>query len=405
MQKSEDAAIHMPQDFSELTFVVGDLSSLEKMQMVSSLPIFSNQVIEFLSELSSILLKNGRSFSDVVTFAFWCRKAALLKERDKYKNCSLCFGRGIAFHSTPSNVPVNFAFSFAAGLLAGNKNIVRLPARDFEQVQIICSAVKMVLQKMPEMIPYIIMVKYPSKKEITDYFSSICLSRIVWGGDETIAHIRNSPLPPKAKEITFADRHSVAILDADAVLHTADIMRVAENFYNDTFFTDQNACTSPRILVWLGKNISDAQSYFWNAVYQVVKKKYELSPVQAVGKLAAFYRVASCKKVELVPTQDNLIMRIRVSSLDVDLMDFKYNSGFFFEYEATALSDILPLCSVKCQTITYYGSVSEKIKDFLNISVPNGVDRVVPLGKSMDFSLIWDGYDLIRELSREILLC
>ena len=115
MQKSEDAAIHMPQDFSELTFVVGDLSSLEKMQTVSSLPIFSNQVIEFLSELSSILLKNGRSFSDVVTFAFWCRKAALLKERDKYKNCSLCFGRGIAFHSTPSNVPVNFAFSFAAG--------------------------------------------------------------------------------------------------------------------------------------------------------------------------------------------------------------------------------------------------------------------------------------------------
>lgn len=56
-------------------------------------------------------------------------------------------------------------------------------------------------------------------------------------------------------------------------------------------------------------------------------------------------------------------------------------------------------------TLKFFAMSSQKIKDFLNISVPNGVDRVVPLGKSMDFSLIWDGYDLIRELSREILLC
>lgn len=33
---------------------------------------------------------------------------------------------------------------------------------------------------------------------------------------------------------------------------------------------------------------------------------------------------------------------------------------------------------------------------------PHGVDRVVPMGKSMDFNLVWDGYDLIRSLSRKI---
>ena len=32
---------------------------------------------------------------------------------------------------------------------------------------------------------------------------------------------------------------------------------------------------------------------------------------------------------------------------------------------------------------------------------PKGLDRAVPMGKSMDFTLVWDGYDLIRELSRK----
>ena len=31
-----------------------------------------------------------------------------------------------------------------------------------------------------------------------------------------------------------------------------------------------------------------------------------------------------------------------------------------------------------------------------------GVDRIVPMGKTMDFSLIWDGYDLLEHMSRRI---
>ena len=33
---------------------------------------------------------------------------------------------------------------------------------------------------------------------------------------------------------------------------------------------------------------------------------------------------------------------------------------------------------------------------------PRGVDRIVPIGRTMDFSLMWDGYDLIRSMSRRI---
>jgi hypothetical protein len=34
----------------------------------------------------------------------------------------------------------------------------------------------------------------------------------------------------------------------------------------------------------------------------------------------------------------------------------------------------------------------------------NGIDRIVPIGKTTDFNLIWDGYDLINVLSRECMV-
>lgn len=390
----------MPQNFNELTYVVGTPETVEEMRGVSSMIPFSDKAVTFLNAVSAKLLKTGKAYSDVVTFAFWCRKAALLTEKAKYDTNELRLGRGIAFHSTPSNVPVNCAFSFAAGLLAGNPNIVRLPAKPYAQVDLICAAVKEALDEQPEMKPYVVFVKFPPVQEIADYFSGICASRIVWGGDMTIAEMRKSPLPPRAKEITFADRHSILVLNADAVLKTENIDRLAQDFYNDTFFTDQNACTSPRIIVWTGKDKQAAKDKFWTAVHKLVADKYTLAPVQAVGKLAALYRAAANREVRLEPCADNFIYRVKVEKLDDKLPDLKYNSGFFFEYDAENLTEIVPVCTNKCQTMTYYGLDKDDIADFIRSAAPQGVDRAVPMGKSMDFTLVWDGHDLVRELSR-----
>jgi hypothetical protein len=54
------------------------------------------------------------------------------------------------------------------------------------------------------------------------------------------------------------------------------------------------------------------------------------------------------------------------------------------------------------QTLVYYGLTENKIAAFIKKYKPKGIDRVVPMGKSMDFTLVWDGFDLIYELSREI---
>lgn len=392
----------MPQNFNELVYVVGNAETINQMQSVPAKVPFDEKVIEFLNALSGKLLKSGKAFSDVVTFAFWCRKAALLKEKEKYDCGEIRLGRGIAFHSTPSNVAVNFAFSFATGLLAGNKNIVRLPAKPFEQVDIVCKAVNECLNEYVDIKPYVVMVKFPPVQGICDYFSSICDSRIVWGGDMTIAEMRKSPLPPRAKEITFADRHSILVLNADEILKVENIDKVAQDFYNDTFFTDQNACTSPRIIVWLGNQKEQAKEKFWNSVYKLVKDKYNFAPVQAVGKLANLYKSSVQQNMKIEQHDDNLIYRIKVDELNDKLPDLKYNSGYFYEYDAKDLSEIIPICTIKCQTMTYYGLDKKEIENFIITSAPKGLDRAVPIGKSMDFTLVWDGYDLIRDLSRVI---
>ena len=127
------------------------------------------------------------------------------------------------------------------------------------------------------------MVKYASDKQITDFFSSICHTRVIWGGDQTIENIRQSPLRPRAAEITFSDRHSIAVIHADEYLEMANKENIAIDFYNDTFFTDQNACTSPRIIIWLGGEKEKAKEIFWRSIHELVKNKYQIKPVQVVG--------------------------------------------------------------------------------------------------------------------------
>ena len=392
----------MPFSFNGLQYVVGTPETVEGMKALKPLRPFDDAVIVFLNDLSGELRK-VREYPDVATFGFWCRKGALHQEKARYDDLSERFGKGIVFHSTPSNVPVNFAFSFAAGLLAGNANIVRLPGKPFAQVGIISDAIRRLLETThKDMAPYIAFVKFPPVKEIADAFSGLCNVRVIWGGDMTVAELRQSKIPARTTEITFADRHSIAVIDADAYLAAERKDTIVQNFYNDTYYTDQNACTSPRIIFWMGGKVAEAKADFWNRVHELVQAKYSLAAVQAVGKLNAMYTVAANRPVHLEESEDMFITRLSVDEIDGQLMNYKYNSGFYFEKDIVDLSEIVEVCDVRCQTLTYYGIEKEAFERFLEDSRPIGIDRIVPMGKSMDFVLVWDGYDLIRQMSRRV---
>ena len=411
MPRSGGAVIPMQLNTDVVNRVVYLTGSAEIVQNLSAIPAktpFDDMVVDFLNDVSKELMRNkaARDYSDIVAFAFWIRKASVKKLEARFasKDDALHLGRGIAFHVAPSNVPVNFAYSLVAGLLMGNSNIVRVPSKEFPQVRILVDAFNNVLEKTPEMTPYILCVRYGRDKEINDLFSSAADVRVIWGGNQTIEELRKSPLPARSGEITFADRYSLAVIDSDSYLTIENKVRVAEDFYNDTFFSDQNACTSPRIIIWTGNRIEEAKKVFWDAEHELAEKKYKFQPIQGVNKLIKSCLIAAAVPgVKVEEHQDNLIVRIKVPEITEHLMDYRDNCGYFYEYDCRDILDLVPLCNDKrCQTIAYLGD-KNVVLPLIKAGV-KGIDRVVPMGKTMDFDLIWDGYNLPALLSRTIML-
>lgn len=391
---------------NKMIYLTGSAEIAAELPSVPAIAPFDEKIVSFLNDVSRELMKDSRSkaYSDVVTFAFWIRKGSILKLKERFDAEGLHLGKGVAFHIAPSNVPVNFAYSLVAGLVCGNANVVRVPSKDFQQVGIITDAFSKVLTDHPEIGPYVLCVRYGRDKDINDLFSSIADVRVVWGGNNTIAELRNSPLPPRSGEITFADRYSLAVIDSDRYLSIEDKAKVAEDFYNDTFFSDQNACTSPRIIVWIGAGIDEAKAEFWKAEHEFAKKKYTFQSIQAVNKLTKSYLIAVQEPgVKVEEHRDNLIIRVSVPEITDYLMDFRDNSGFFYEYDCQDILDLIPLCNDKrCQTIAYIGN-KEALLPLIRSGV-KGIDRIVPMGKTMDFDLIWDGYNLPALLTRTIVM-
>lgn len=400
-----------------VSFLIGDQDTVAGMRRLAALEPFEDKMLDMLNDVSRLLMadRDAKAYPDVVTFAFWIRRASALKLKERFhpEDGNIHLGRGVAFHIAPSNVPVNFAYSLAAGLLTGNANIVRVPSKDFPQVEIIAGAFAEALkmEKNRELSGYVCLVRYGREKEINDLFSSIADTRIIWGGDATVEEIRKSPMAPRAGEITFADRFSIAVIDSENYLamDEREKERTAEDFYNDTYLTDQNACTSPRLVAWMGSRREEAKEEFWGRLHELVKRRYVFQPIQGVNKLTSGCLVAvaygtieeNTSSVRIEPHADNLLIRVKIFQIIDGLMVLKDNSGYFFEYDCDNILELKSLCDDKhCQTLAYLGR-KEMLTNLLQSGI-HGVDRVVPIGKTMDFDLIWDGYNLYERLTRII---
>lgn len=391
-------------------FIFPKTNNLDEVKTCKAFVPFDEIVCSFLNECSKELLadKEAKSFADVVTFAFFCRKANIEKIKESYRGrLDGRLGRGIALHIAPSNVPINFAYSLVAGLLAGNRCVVRASSKDFAQTRIVCNAFNKVAEKSEyaEIKKIFAVVMFNHSSEVMDALSLLCDIRVIWGGDNTIAEIRKSALKPRATEITFADRYSFAAFNANFVLEQNDteLKKIAQSFYNDTYLYDQNACSSPRFIVWIGNNetCNQAKEKFWAAIYENISSKYVLPPILAIDKLTAQYKCAvELDNVKIEKSLDNSITRIQLDKIPQNLTDYTCAGGFYLEYDIETLADIAPMVSSKFQTLSYLGINPFELQNFVIQNGLSGIDRIVPVGKTADFSFVWDGIDLIESMSR-----
>lgn len=400
----------MLQKANRVNALCGTASGVDNLTKTPSLEPFNQSVCDFLSAVSERLMADpeAKLYSDVVSFAFFCRRGKVNQLKRLHTNPQeVRLGRGLVFHIAPGNVAVNFAFSLVAALLAGNVSIVKISEKAFPQTEIITKAFRSVLKAdFPALIPYINIWAYPKQcEDVTADLSALCDVRIIWGGDETIRTIRKFPISARAFDVTFADRVSICLMNAQAVATLTNLDALIRNFYNDTFVSDQNACTAPFLIIWEGtpRATTKAQGVFWPALERYVQSNYELSASIAIDKLEAACKAAIAFGQNLhITKKSNYIVRLRLEKLEQQIVDFKCAGGLFYEYctlDRACLSDFI---TPRFQTMSYFGYDPKALGNWVKAEKPHGIDRIVPLGQAMDFDILWDGYDLIRTLSRSI---
>ena len=372
-------------------------------------PVFSPETMEFLAAVSAeIGASELHSVSEIAAFGFWCRRAHLEALAKRHDSPFPRLGRGLAFHIAPSNVPTMFAYSYTIGLLAGNANIVRLSERGGEISTLLCACIGRVLDR-PEFEAIkrrTSFISYGRDDAITAAYTADCDARVVWGGDETIRRMR--ALPPHAVELVFPDRWSFALF-SQAVFSQADeetLAAWAHRFYNDTYLMDQNACSAPHLVVWENDGGDPTvRLRWWEKVAAEAQSAYRFGTYQAARKYEQLCLAAMTlpEKISVKQYAGNLLYVATLARLPANAVEtLRGTFGFFFETEIRAKEELLPLLSFKVQTLCAEGYRREELARFFAQCRASGIDRIAALGQAMEMDTIWDGKDLIAELSRLI---
>ncbi len=177
---------------------------------------------------------------------------------------------------------------------------------------------------------------------------------------------------------------------------------LAKNFFYDGYMMNQAACNSPHFVFWIGKN-NKIKEIFWSELDKIVSKKFILDEKGAVDKyLQLIKNVIDQKKFNKIKMYKNNLYVIDPNKETNNIENIRGINGIFFQKNIKNLSNLKIYVTKKCQTITYFGIKKNEIKSFLLNNNLFGVDRIVPIGKGLEMSLNWDGYDSIRSLSRII---
>jgi hypothetical protein len=232
----------------------------------------------------------------------------------------------------------------------------------------------------------------------------------VWGGDATVDHLSRFPLAFRGRDITFADRHSLAIVDVGAVLAADDIEleRVADRFYNDAYWFDQGACSSPRLVIWSQGDHADtdtevARERFHSAVVAAITRRgYESQTGNVITRRSfALERAARQAGVRITaPTNEaTWVLLPDIAGYDRD----NCGGGLFFEHVTRDLAGTLAtLVTTRDQTASCFGLDATTVRELATGLRGRGIDRWVSMGHALDFGAVWDGYDLLVDLTRRV---
>ena len=378
---------------------------------------FDQLLLDFVHAVSTQIMNSAkiRPFPELIALAFWLRKShirQIMQDYHQHYQQSIPQPRGLVFHIAPANLDSIFMYSWFLALLTGNANIIRLSYRRQVQIQLLLEVLNDTLnnKRFETIRKRNIILSYGHEDDITKILSAHCQVRVIWGGDQTVSHIRSIPLPPTAIDVPFANKFSWSALMATEVLAAseAEFKTLLEQFFNDAFWFNQQACSSPRLIVWVAdpSTISAAKQRFWGAFKLLIEEKHlDQDAASRIDRMVCGYSLAAQGMIDAMSSSKaDHPYRIHIQNITADLREQHRGNGVFLETEVMNLAEVIPFVSSKDQTLSVYGFSRQELCDFAMRLRGRGFNRIVPIGQALTFHHIWDGINLLTAFTRELTL-
>ncbi len=336
------------------------------------------------------------------TFAFWIRKGALTKlSRDFRQGLPenvVPVGRGIAFHLPPANVDTIFLYSWVTAFLAGNVGVTRLPSR---ATGLMKEALDVLIDLLAEGGLPDLFVSYPISESINRRISEQADLRLVWGGDAKAVEFSSMPVRLGGRALTFPDRYSYNVLSGEhlASLDQRRVRVLAKRLFNDVYLFDQMACSSPHVLYVVG-----AATTHGNALRVVLREVDRLAAaaggmIEAAHAIEKFRVLAQLAAEGAADQADWFSIELATARLSSPIRP-SVGGGFLGVRYIETLDSLIAEIRDRDQTLGYEGFSREAMAAFAEAAAPQGLCRIVPIGRALDFDAVWDGNDLLRDAVR-----
>jgi hypothetical protein len=228
---------------------------------------------------------------------------------------------------------------------------------------------------------------------------------VIWGGDETVAALRPLPLPSHASERVFGSKYSFSVINATRWQSAPAEIRaqVASGFFNDLFWFDQMACSSPQVVFWLGpaEAVEASAAGFERDLQAEVDRRRFVAPVaSAVHRRAFAFGLAATADVRVVLEHPGFVgvhLRDR-AALDKEVC----GGGLVRHVRAGTIAEVVAFIDEADQTVTHWGLEPEVLRQLGHEGGLRGLDRVVPIGEALAFDTVWDGFHLIDDMLRRV---
>ncbi len=406
---------------SDLTVLAPQHLSAEDMAKVHTLcpsQPASDLTLRFLQSLSQTLLNDAKckAFPELIALGFWLRSSnikqmigsnASLQPDLRGDLTQVTKALGTVLHFTPSNVDSMFVYSWVCSLLMGNNNIVRVASSDSEAKTLLLSTFNQLLE-LPQyrrIAERNLFVSYPRGSAVTEHLSKQANARVIWGGDESVNAIRSVPCHPRCRDISFADRYSACLINGDALRNDEQVDELATKLWRDTEAHYQQACSSPRLVFWLGS--PQQQQALFERINLFAKASFNTKS-QLNNHLVLSQLLLSSGQ-SYPPIVKDCILAQSINQLEPRFLDWHQGAGAYLvlglvtnESIEQSVEKLATHITDKLQTLSYWQIDKGQLLKLVGNPSIQGIDRIIPVGQALDFSPNWDGYDVMSQLSRQV---